>query len=68
MDLADDMKLNPGKCKEIVACFSSLEDLPRALIIDGKSIERVKSHKTLGLIFQSNLKWNTFIDNTEKNN
>ena len=59
--LANDMKLNPGKYKEIVVCFTRLEDLPPALIINGKSIERVKSHKTLGLIFQSNLKWNTFI-------
>ena len=54
MDLADDMKLNPGKCKEIVACFSRLEDLLPAVIIDGKSLERIQSHKTLGLIFQSN--------------
>ena len=49
--LANDMKLNPGKCKEIVVCFSRLEDLPPALIIDGKSIERVQSHKTLGNYF-----------------
>ena len=33
--LANDMKLNPGKCKEIVVWLSRLKDLPPALIIDG---------------------------------
>ena len=60
--LTNDMKLNRGKCKEIVVGFSRLEEFPPASIIDGMSIERVKSHKTLGVNFQSNLKWNTFIE------
>ena len=49
--LANDMNLNPGKCKEIVVCFSRLEGLPPALIIDGESIRE-----------SSGLKWNMHVN------
>ena len=55
------MKLNPGKCKEIIICFSRQQDPPPALNIEGIRLERVHSDKVLGLTFQSDLKWNIFI-------
>ena len=57
-----DMRLNPDKCKEIIVSFSPSQEMPPTSEIEGKSTERVQIHKGLGLTFQSNLKWNTFID------
>lgn len=51
------MKLNVKKCKELRVCF--LKETPQLspLTIDGHVLERVQSHKVLGLIIQNNLKW-----------
>ena len=45
------MKLNPGKCKEIVVWLSRLKYLPPALIIDRESIRE-----------SSDLKWNMHVN------
>ena len=56
------MKLNAKKCKEMRICF--LKDpieFPH-LKIDDQQLELVTSHKVLGLVIQSNLKWNNHIE------
>ena len=51
------MKLNAKKCKELRVCY--LRETPRLapLQIDDQALELVSSHKVLGLVIQSNLKW-----------
>ena len=56
------MRLNPSKCKEMIISFLSTRDLPPAHSIGEVPLERVECHKVLGLLLQSNLKWNTFIE------
>ena len=55
------MKLNIKKCKELRVSF--LGEIPQLmpLLIDGHSIETVRSHKVLGLTIQNNLKWDEHI-------
>ena len=55
------MKLNAKKCKELRVCY--LRETPQLapLQIDGRELELVTSHKVLGLMIQSNLKWNDHI-------
>ena len=60
--IANDMQLNPNKCKEMIISFSSACDFPPALNIGEVPLERVECHKVLGLTLQSNLKWNIFIE------
>ena len=60
--VANDMRLNPSNCKEMIISFSSTRDLPPALSIGKVPPERVECHKVLGLLLQSNLKWNTVIE------
>ena len=52
---ANDMRLNPNKCKEMIISFLRAHELPSAL-------DRVECHNVLGLTLQSNLKWNIFIE------
>ena len=55
------MKINAKKCKEMRIFF--LKDpieFPH-LKIDDQRLELVTSHKVLGLVIQSNLKWNKLI-------
>ena len=56
------MKLNSMKCEEMRVCF--LRETPELLplVINGQILELVHSHKVLGLIIQSNLKWNNHIN------
>ena len=56
------MKLNPKKCKELRVCF--LRETPdlSPLLIDGRALEVVRSHKVLGLVIQNDLKWNDHIE------
>jgi hypothetical protein len=61
---ANDMRLNPNKCKEMIISFLRANELPSALSIDGKPLDRVECHNVLGLTLQSNLKWNIFTENT----
>ena len=50
------------KCKEMRVCF--LWELPELspLVINGQTLEIIHSHNVLGLIIQSNLKWNGHIN------
>ena len=59
----NDMKLNPKKCKEMVIPFANSDvRIPGLTIaIDRVDLERVQSHKVLGLTLQNNLKWNTHV-------
>ena len=61
---ANDMRLNPNKCKEMIISFLRAHELPSALSIDGMPLDRVECHNVLGLTLQSNLKWNIFIEHT----
>ena len=47
--IANDMQLNPNKCKEMIISFSSACDFPPALSIGEVPLERVECHKVLGL-------------------
>ena len=58
----NDMKLNPKKCKELVISFARSDVCTPDLTIDRVDLERVQSHKVLGLTLQNNLKWNTHVD------
>lgn len=60
--VANDMRLNPSKCKEIIISFSRSIELPPALTINDSPLERVEYHNVLGVTIQSNLKWDIFID------
>lgn len=54
--------LNPKKCKEMIICpLKMLTDLA-PLTINGVPLEKVSSHKILGLIIKDNIKWNDNID------
>ena len=56
------MKLNIMKCKEMRVCFLRETAELSPLVINGQILEIVPSHKVLGLIIQSNLKWNNHIN------
>ena len=59
--IANDMQLNPNKCKKMIISFSSACDFPPALSIGEVPFEGVECHEVLGLTLRSNLKWNIFI-------
>ena len=54
------MKLNDMKCKEMRVCFLRESPELSPLVINGQILEVV--YKVLGLIIQSNLKWNDYIN------
>ena len=56
------MKLNAKKCKEMRVCFLKDPIEYPHLKIDDQQLELVTSHKVLGLVIQSNLKWNDNIE------
>ena len=56
------IKLNSMKCKEMRVCFLRKTPELSSLVINGQILELVHSHKVLGLIIQSNLKWNNHIN------
>ena len=58
------MILNAKTCKELRICF--LKETPNLspLTMDGHVLETVRSHKVLGIIIQSNLKWDERILST----
>ena len=63
---ANYMMLNPKKCKELRICFfrETLTVFP--LIIDGKPVDIVDSHKVLGIEINSSLKWSDQVDKITK--
>ncbi len=59
----NNMKLNPKKCKEMIVSFRrAIEQPPPTLVVENISLERIKSHKVLGLTIQNNLKWDVHIN------
>jgi hypothetical protein len=60
------MKLNIGKCKELVIDFAKNKHCFPPLTVDEVNIERVKSARILGLTVQDNMKWNEHINNIVK--
>ena len=64
------MKLNPIKCKEILINFMSNLNFILRLnpnVICGKSIERIKTYKLLGVYVSNDLKWTHHVENIVKN-
>ena len=55
---SNNMRLNPKKCKELVISFARSNVPTPTLTIDGVDLEKVQSHKVLGITLQNNLKWN----------
>ena len=60
---SNNMKLNIGKCKELVIDFAKKKHCFPPLTVDEVNIERVKSARILGLTVQDNMKWNEHINN-----
>jgi hypothetical protein len=60
------MKLNIGKCKELVIEFAKTKHCFLPLTVDDVNIERVKYARILGLTVQDNMKWNEHINNIVK--
>ena len=56
------MKLSPKKCKEMCVCLLKNKPDLQPITIYGNQIERVSSHKLLGVVIQDDLKWSSHID------
>ena len=57
------MKLNPGKCKEMFINFMHDDNiLVNPIIMGNKEIECVSNDKLLGVYLNEDLNWNTHID------
>ena len=57
------MKLNPKKCKELTVYFCHhIEHFPPALAVAGNVLETIEAHKVLGVTIQSNLKWDSLVN------
>ena len=64
--IANNMKLNISKCKELMIDFAKdKQDFP-SLIINGTAVERVSSAQVLRLIVQDNMNWNEHVTNVVK--
>ncbi len=55
--------LNDEKCKEIRIDFKRTKSEFSPVLVNDKPLEVVRKAKLLGLTIQSDLKWNTHIDN-----
>jgi hypothetical protein len=57
------MKLNPKKCKEMVASFLKYDlQCIDSIYISGSPVERVCCYKLLGVIISQDLTWNRHVD------
>ena len=57
------MKLNPGKCKEMFINFMHDHNiLVNPIVLGNKEIECVTNYKLLGVYLNEDLSWNTHID------
>lgn len=56
------MRLNPTKCKEMNICFKREKPQLPNIVLDDKEIEKVSSHKILGLFISDDLTWNSNIE------
>ena len=62
------MKLNPIKCKEMLIYFMNNHNfIVSPNVIGGKSIERIKAFKLLGVYMSNDLKWTHHVENIVKN-
>ena len=64
--IANNMKLNIRKCKELIIDFAKDKQDFSPLIINGIAVERVFSAQVLGLIVQDNMNWNEHVINVVK--
>ena len=62
----NNVKLNVGKCKELIIDFARKKHHFPPLTVDDMNVERVKSTCILGLTVQDNMKWNEHIHNIVK--
>ena len=60
------MKLNPSKCLAMNVSFSRNQQLPGTYCIDNTQLPWVSSAKILGVIIQSNLKWDGHVSEIRK--
>ena len=58
----NNMIINPKKTKDMWICFNTAIPEPDPLLICSEVVERVKSHKLLGVWHQNNLKWNLHVE------
>ena len=59
-------QIQPKKCKELRISFKKIPGIYENNTINGKTIDVVRSVKILGVILQSNLKWDEHINNIVK--
>ena len=57
------MTINSKKTKDMWICFNTAIPVPEPLVIGNEVVERVNSHKLLGVWHQNNLKWNCHVKN-----
>ncbi|CAB4036656.1 Hypothetical predicted protein [Paramuricea clavata] len=57
------MTINSKKTKDMWICFNTAIPAPEPLVIGNEAVERVNSHKLLGVWHQNNLKWNCHVKN-----
>ena len=62
----NNMKLNPSKCLAMNVSFSRNQQLPGTYCIDNTQLPWVSSAKILGVIIQSNLKWDGHVSEIRK--
>ena len=62
----NNMIINPKKTKDMWICFNTAIPEPDPLLIGSEVVERVKSHKLLGVWHQNNLKWNLHVESIVK--
>ncbi|CAB3991364.1 Hypothetical predicted protein [Paramuricea clavata] len=57
------MTINCKKTKDMWICFNTAIPAQEPLVIGNEAVERVNSHKLLGVWHQNNLKWNCHVKN-----
>lgn len=57
----NNMNLNPKKCKELVICSLKTRPDLGPLCVNGRPLERVSSHKVLGVTISDTLGWNEHV-------
>ena len=59
----NNIKLNPKKCKELTVYFCRhIGNFPPDLAVTGNALATVEAHKVLGITIQSNLKWDSHVN------
>ena len=62
----NNMIIKSKKTKDMWICFNTAILEPDPLLIGSVVVERVKSHKLLGVWHQNNLKWNLHVESIVK--